>query len=688
MPTGFTLVSAAQLQDATGAPISNATISFLPVLNNGSPTSFKSGGTAGQTIATAVTAQVTTGAFSLELADTSLTTPVNVGYRVTVTDNVSGKVLLAAGYQCIQPTGETWSFDSYTPNLTPQVPYVPGPAGPTGSNGIASLPQLASLLATYPVNGNVLDPTKMKAGYYLTAGTGVLGGGGTYYTAVATGMMPANAGGSMITATALPAFGGNDTYSFFDQSGTYISGSTAAVAAGGTITVPSTAAGIRLTISSADTGAAMVYFGTALPGQYVAGGPSYPTNVVDAKLATAISTAASAAAAAVFAVQPQGTNYFDPTQITAAALLETGIVYTLGTTTSLGSAYYVSGYIPVQPGVTCNLRVAFGAGNPEFGIVWYDAAKTPLSATPLPYPSPQNFTPPAGAAFVRFSDQASSLATQMWTIGTTSPSVYVPFPPLPYVVTQASVSALNGQAIGVWGDSISSIFSQQWQNVVLARTGATLAFQDARPGRAFSTAFESYGTVTPGATLGTYSSSNAPEGGGSSYTYGNDPGWVHIGSVNGNTLAQNIAGVKLMILRLGTNDQSVTTGTLGDAASAGTLYGNMRWVVENLLTANPQMRLVMVGPALNGYGTYAQVSAVDAAEQALAGFYALPYLSMLKVGGNNIVTNPTYTRDSSSPSYTFGDSGLTSSGFGTHPSDWAFQHVDGPAIAQFIAQWF
>jgi hypothetical protein len=198
--------------------------------------------------------------------------------------------------------------------------------------------------------------------------------------------------------------------------------------------------------------------------------------------------------------------------------------------------------------------------------------------------------------------------------------------------------------------------------------------------------------VTPGATLGAYQSTNGAASGDGSYTYCNDPAWAHIGSANGQNLAAELAGIKLMILRLGTNDQTVATGTLGDAAGAGTLYGNMRWVVENLLTANPQMRLVMVGPALNGFGTYAQVSAVDAAEQAFANFYAIPYLSTLHNGGNNVVTNSSYTRDSSSPAYTFNSTGgttnVTTSGMGTHPSDWAFQHVDGPAIAQFVLQWY
>ena len=64
-----------------------------------------------------------------------------------------------------------------------------------------------------------------------------------------------------------------------------------------------------------------------------------------------------------------------------------------------------------------------------------------------------------------------------------------------------SSSALAGKNFGVLGASISALFGNAWQNVVIARTGMKLAFQDARPGRGFATAFECYGTTTPGTAL-------------------------------------------------------------------------------------------------------------------------------------------------------------------------------------------
>lgn len=129
MPTGFTNVTAASLQDASGNKIDNATAWFRPVDNNGKPISFRVGG-GGQIISAPVSVAVTSSGFTIQLADTTLTTPANVGYAVTVIDDVTGKELLGPGYGCVQPSGSAWSFDSYTPNVAAQALVLVGPAGP------------------------------------------------------------------------------------------------------------------------------------------------------------------------------------------------------------------------------------------------------------------------------------------------------------------------------------------------------------------------------------------------------------------------------------------------------------------------------------------------------------------------------------------------------------------------------
>ncbi|MDE2099246.1 MAG: SGNH/GDSL hydrolase family protein [Patescibacteria group bacterium] len=148
---GYSEVCGSSLTDSSGNLISNATISFQPTDNYGNPISYKVSGH-GQSISWPSTAQVTSGAFQIKVADTALTSPANVCYAVTVTDNTTGKVQLSSGYTCVQPAGSgiavtggspwctaasggsggTCNFDNYTPNFTAGVVVQTGPAGPAG----------------------------------------------------------------------------------------------------------------------------------------------------------------------------------------------------------------------------------------------------------------------------------------------------------------------------------------------------------------------------------------------------------------------------------------------------------------------------------------------------------------------------------------------------------------------------
>jgi hypothetical protein len=135
---GFTTVSASNLQDATGTLVQNATIYFQPVANNGAAISFKAGGVGGQVLCRPVQTVVVDGAFSVILADTTLTTPVNVGYSVTVIDALTGASVLGPGYACIQPSGATWSLDTYVPNLAAQLTVQVVSEGGGGAVGVFS----------------------------------------------------------------------------------------------------------------------------------------------------------------------------------------------------------------------------------------------------------------------------------------------------------------------------------------------------------------------------------------------------------------------------------------------------------------------------------------------------------------------------------------------------------------------
>lgn len=147
--TGSVGVTGNYLQDAAGNVISNATICFAPTNTIGTPLAFRVNGNHGQAMSIPVCAQVTNGAFTLDLADTNLTTPQNVCFAVTVTDNNSGNVLLGgpgSGYQCVQPAWTTtlpnaWcfngtcNFDNYPPTSTAQGLVTTGPQGPQGPAG-------------------------------------------------------------------------------------------------------------------------------------------------------------------------------------------------------------------------------------------------------------------------------------------------------------------------------------------------------------------------------------------------------------------------------------------------------------------------------------------------------------------------------------------------------------------------
>src|ERR1035437_1066223 len=153
VPLGYVQLSGTYLQDSTGTMVANATISFAPVNASGVPISYQVNGH-GQAIFSPVTALVTGGAFTVQLADTALTNPVNVCFAVTVTDNVSGKSVLGPGYNCVQPAGSgvavtgpnawctaagasggTCNFDLYIPNEAALVVTQVGPTGPACTNG-------------------------------------------------------------------------------------------------------------------------------------------------------------------------------------------------------------------------------------------------------------------------------------------------------------------------------------------------------------------------------------------------------------------------------------------------------------------------------------------------------------------------------------------------------------------------
>jgi hypothetical protein len=142
-PAGYTTVTGSFITDATGSPLADGVIYFAPVDNLGNPVSFRVNGN-GQAIVRRVSAPVVEGEFEIVLADTSLTSPLNVGYAVTVFDVASEDQLLGPGYECYQPSGAVADFDTFLPNTPAQATVNPltvlsGSAAPTGPCTVPSL---------------------------------------------------------------------------------------------------------------------------------------------------------------------------------------------------------------------------------------------------------------------------------------------------------------------------------------------------------------------------------------------------------------------------------------------------------------------------------------------------------------------------------------------------------------------
>ena len=228
----------------------------------------------------------------------------------------------------------------------------------------------------------------------------------------------------------------------------------------------------------------------------------------------------------------------------------------------------------------------------------------------------------------------------------------------------STVSVLQGKNLGVQGDSISALFGNAWQNVVVKRTGMSLHVQDVRTGRGFATALECWGQPQVGGTPGVFHASYVfPVVGG---TCG---GGQNIGLVDGETFSASLTDTDIQVIELGTNDQNVPLGQLGDATTAGTFYGNIRWVVETYLTAKPSLRVILVTPQYNGPPSQAATTQqYVAAEIAYGNSVGVPVINMFKLAGVNAITAPTLTRD------------------GLHPSDEGFANFYGPVVAQGILQ--
>jgi len=717
-PTGYTTVSASNLKDATGAKITNATILFQPVDNNGRPISFRSGGSAGQTIVSPVSAAVMDGAFSVVLADTTLTTPTNIGYAVTVIDNVTGESRLGRGYECIQPSTSTWSFDNYVPNLAAQVSVIVGGQGPAGppltpkgvyngatsysmgdvvvkdgssyislinesagndpassstawmllaakgsldTAGVANMGQYVS--SSMPKQRNLLDASRCTSDFGIHPQDGTLI---ALTGATATDFIPC-AGVSNIYLTVASNSGWNSDYghAFYDANRTYLSGGTAAVA--GSLSVPTGAAYFRQSLASASLNTAQVVRGSSAPTSYSKFGYDSPDQV-DAKISTAIaalpsSTSVTQVRQMIGETQPPIPNLFDVNRAVPGAIHPQD-----GTVVPFANLV-ASDFIRIYSGETYTTNVNCDYLNPDYGYAYYDANKAYVSGGRQ---AAGTFTVPAGVSFYRQYIRTTDLSFAMIVRGSTLPATPIGFgaddPMTVATKTAAAIAAAQTSAkkFGVIGDSISAVFAPYWQTKLAALAKITHGFNDARAGRGTTDMLENFGSSTTGTYSGT------PVG-------GIDPANWQMGMSSGQTLAQALAPIDVLFIFSGTNDGGFYTGsnvgTPGDAAArtGSTFCAAVAWLIETIQTAKPLLRIVWITPYQydpgNGHGGAGSVAGNLALVDAIVGTCALkgvPVVDMFRTSGINSKNWAAALRD------------------GLHPSDNGFDAFVIPAINRVL----
>jgi hypothetical protein len=537
-------VTGSHLKDSSGNLISNATISWAPVDANLHPLAFRAGGAnAGQVVTTPVTAQVTSGVFTIQAQDTSLTSPVNVCYLVAVTDNVSGDSLLNQGYTCVQPGSGTnaasWcatsggtttcNFDNYVPSTPGLTPTETGPAGANGTNG---------------TNG-ATGPPATFLGAWASGTTYALGNAVSYNGSSYVSLIASNVGHEPDTATA-------------DW------GVLAAQGAQGTVSIA--------TVHADDETSLPLLRNMSDPKRYIYGD-----------------------------CYSHGNGH---------------VIY--------HNAYpgWWSGLVPVVAGRTYTVvEPAEPNNNNDCSATFWDASGNPIISSDVvadTMTANEAFVAPSNAAYFGFP---TSPGYSYLIEGITLPPSLANgiTPPLQFAdqpLTPQRISPWYGKKLGVFGDSYCNDTSgpllSEWPLRVASALGMTLSYLDCRVNRPMGLATDA--------------------GGNFAECYGNDPvnghnnpsititGWGTCAQSNsgtaGNTIAQDLAGIDVVILELGTNNQSYTVGTTADSDTTDTVAGATRWTVESIEAAAPNARVILTTP-INSTSRGAAMSPVAAMEEAI-----------------------------------------------------------------------
>ncbi len=432
--------------------------------------------------------------------------------------------------------------------------------------------------------------------------------------------------GSQVTATLQPGSSPATGLAFYTAGKTFVSGSGSRPAANSPVTVPATAVYVRYGFVD---GA-----GTLRTGLQIV--PASTVNTLH-KTFGVVDPFTSLQAARTVTRQQSGANVniFDRRAIT------TGRYYDNNTQAFVSFAGSVtSDYMPVTGGgkiIWTETAGGFGG----FGVSFFDINKTYCGGISFAPTSGVAYdVPPAAAyAILAMGPGANILDRQAVFAAAALPTIAQ----VGHGTDWSEQSRIwRGKRFGVIGDSIStdtglSLVTQNevWKNVVCNYLHTRFIFNDGVSSRTMSNALD----------------------------------------VIDSTIANNL---DLLVIFLGTNDYALNTtfGAITDSIAATTFYGYTRKTIEQIMTWNPALRLVFIGPiggvrAFNGSGvvpTNGQGKSLydysDALE-AVCRVYAIPFLDQLRTCGINFKNSSTYIAD------------------GIHPN--ALGH--GNAIARPVGKW-
>ncbi|ADW69062.1 SGNH/GDSL hydrolase family protein [Granulicella tundricola] len=258
---------------------------------------------------------------------------------------------------------------------------------------------------------------------------------------------------------------------------------------------------------------------------------------------------------------------------------------------------------------------------------------------------------------MQFDSGTYDPASVVIVLGGTLPSGYVSAGYLTKSAAQElfTQSGMNGKKWGVFGDSCTGRASllSTWQTAVTQRTGMTQVFQDGISGRAYGVATADPNTGTAGAIHGIFSHYGGGNGSGACDTSGiSNAQEITFGCTAGNTLAQTVAGLDVLLVVLGPNDAgalasgALTLGNFGDTLTSVTQYGYVQNALTVLSSANPTMRLLVVGNPYTSNGGRADNLLIDTCLETQCAALGIPFLSMYKKYGLNEQTLTSMTQDS------------------------------------------